>query len=299
MNLTQRTVGYGLIPGLAVTFCMLTGGPLLFAQSANMPRFEVASVKPNRDEAGHVSINFAGSQYSAVGVTLKLLIRLAYQVQDDQIVDGPPWLATEHFDVLATAASNPANRSVKPGEPSPLQLMLRALLADRFGLKVHTEPRQRDVYALVLARRDGRLGPSLQQVNIDCANLGAGPRGRGAAPPSPDDPGTCGTSMRPGVFNANAQTMAQIASSLATLSNTGMSLYRPIIDKTGLTGTFNATLRFTPDAIPTRDPNAAPVDSNGPSIFAAVQEQLGLKLDPQKAAIDVLVVDEAQRPTAN
>jgi uncharacterized protein (TIGR03435 family) len=155
------------------------------------------------------------------------------------------------------------------------------------------------VFALVLARRDGRLGPSLQQVNIDCANLAADPRGRGAAPSSPDDPGTCGISMRPGAFNANAQTMAQIASSLATLSNTDMSLYRPIIDKTGLTGTFNATLRFTPDTIPAQDGNAPPVDANGPSIFAAVQEQLGLKLEPQNTAIDVLIVDEAQHPTAN
>ena len=299
MHRTLKTVAC-LIPYLAVAFCTLSASPCLFAQSVDAPRFEVVSVKPNRDEGGHVSINWAGSQYSATGVTVKLLIRLAYQVQDDQIVDGPPWLATEHFDVIATAPNGADNyRAVTPGAPSRQQLMLRALLAERFGLRVHTEPRQRDVYALVVARSDGRLGPSLRQVDVDCASLASGPRGRGAAPPSPDDPGTCGTSMRPGVFNANAQTLAQIASSLATLSNTGMSLYRPIIDRTGLTGTFNATLRFTPDTIPTQDPNAAPADSNGPSIFAAVQEQLGLKLEPQKAAIDVLVVDEAQRPAAN
>jgi uncharacterized protein (TIGR03435 family) len=289
------------LPLAAATLCAVLAPILpLFAQTADATRFDVASIKPNREEAGHVAISWRGSQYSAIGVTVPLLIRLAYQVQEDQIAGGPPWLATEHFDVLATAANGADNsRPASPGQPSRQQLMLRALLAERFGLKVHTESRTRDTYALVVARRDGRLGPALRRVTVDCAARATAAGGRGAAPPPPGDPGSCGTSMAPGRFMARGQTMAQIAASLATLSNTGMSLYRPIIDRTGLTGTFDATLQFTPDTIPVQDANAPAIDRNGPSIFSAVQEQLGLKLEPRKAAIDVLVIDDVQRPTAN
>jgi hypothetical protein len=114
--------------------------------------------------------------------------------------------------------------------------MIRSLLADRFGMTVHRETRERPVYMLVVARKDGRTGPGLKRVDVNCAALYA-PHDRKDSPEARDPEG-CGTTIGPGVFIARAQTMAQMVAALATLSNTGMPFYRPIVDGTGLSGVF-------------------------------------------------------------
>jgi uncharacterized protein (TIGR03435 family) len=273
---------------------------LLGQTAGEPPRFEVVSVKVNRAEDGNVYINRQGTRYVASGVTLRLLLRLAYDVQSDQINGGPKWTDTGHFDIVATEKEGtPHPPAVIGGPPTPEQLMIRSLLGDRFGLRVHRETRQRPVYVLVPARKDRKPGPALKLVDVDCAAQYA-PRDRATAQSEARDPNRCGTKVGPGLVIAQAQTMGQLAATLATLSNTGMSLDRPIVDGTGLAGVFDATLRFTPDRIPAGP--AAPatsIDPDSPSIFTALQEQLGLKLEPRTGPVDVLVIDRAELPSEN
>ena len=262
----------------------------------DQPRFEVASVKVNRLNDRIVVLSGQGGQFTARGLTLRTLIQHAYQVQEFQVIDGPEWIDVEKYDI---AARKPAD--VAAPAAGAERLMLRGLLEDRFGLAVHKETRERPVYALILARADGRLGPELRRSTTDCNNQAAGGRQGGSAS-SPWQVNACGTSVGPGFILAGGRTMAQLATALSTLTNTGSSLNRLVVDRTGLDGTFDLTLRFTPENIPdfgaAGPPRGMPaIDPNGPSIFTAVQEQLGLKLDSQRGPVEVLVIDRVQRPT--
>jgi uncharacterized protein (TIGR03435 family) len=166
------------------------------------------------------------------------------------------------------------------------------------------------IFALVRARSDGSLGPQMRRSPDDCTDATAPGRGANApaAGPSPWERISCGTSVGPGLILAGGRTMAQIATAFSRLTNTGSSLNRLVVDRTGLEGTYDLQLRFTPEFIPNLDspvgfPNLdspvgfPAVDRNGPSIFTAVQEQLGLKLDAQRGPVDVLVIDRVERPT--
>jgi uncharacterized protein (TIGR03435 family) len=268
-------------------------------QASSDVRFEVASVKPNNRNDGLISDQSRNGRWTATGYTLAGLIRAAYQVQEFQIVGGPGWIDSDRFDVVAKAPDD-APPVVPGATPSRHQLMLRALLAERFNLAVHKETREMPIFALVIARGDGRVGPNLRKSSRDCSTPAAA-RGGGAnasAAKGPWESNPCGTSVGPGVILAGARTMAQIATAFSRLTNTGSSLNRLVVDRTGLEGTYDAELRFTPEFIPNFDsPGFPAVDRNGPSIFSAVQEQLGLKLDPQRGPVEVLVIDRVERPT--
>src|SRR5262249_51806761 len=158
---------------------------------------------------------------------------------------GPGWMTTDHFDVVAKVPDEFRNLPpATPGSgPGPLQLMIRAMLADRFKLVVHMETKEAPVYALVLAHSDGRLGPQLKKSDTDCAALTAA-RGRGGPMPPPPAPGErmpCGIRIGPGSLSMGGSTLAQVANSL------GMFVGRTVIDKTGLTGGYDADLTWTPD----------------------------------------------------
>jgi bla regulator protein blaR1 len=283
------------------------------------PSFEVASIKPNNSGDGRVMMGNQPGRFTATNVTLRMLIRNAYQLQDFQISGGPGWLNSDHFDIVAkidpavqesiNAARGGIGPATAPGQrPNPLQLMIRSLLAERFKLAVHTETKEQPIYALVLARSDGKLGSDLKKSEIDCAALMAA-RGRGAAaapPPGPPLPGDrlpCAIRIGPGNLAASGGSLAQFAQSL------GMFVGRVVVDKTGLTGGYDITLTWTPDQLPQRAPgtpgdqpirvNGIEIDPNGPSIFTAVQEQLGLKLDSQKGPVEMLVIDRAEKPVEN
>jgi len=244
---------------------------------SEQPRFDVASVKINRANDGMVFSRSQKGRYVMTGLTLAALIRSAYQVQEFQIVGGPEWINIERFNIEATYPEDAASRTA---------LMLRTLLAERFTLTVHNETRERPVYALVLARPDRRFGSQLQKSATECAIA--------------KDSEACGSSVGPGFIRSRGRTMAQLAESLSMLTNTGSSLNRLIVDRTGLEGQYDVVLRFTPDNMPPVNvPGLPPIDPNGPSIFTALQEQLGLKLDSQRAPVNVLVVDRAERPTEN
>jgi len=251
-------------------------------QASERTRFEVASIKQNVSNDGRVSVGARGSRYSATGVSLALLIRNAYRVQDFQIIGAPSWAESDRFDIAATMAgeSNPAPTG--PLELSRQALMMQALLEERFHLVVHKEMRDMPVYALVMARADHEFGPSLRR-STDATNS---------------------STVAPGLIRLRGQTMPQFATALSWLTNTGSSLGRLILDRTGLEGCYDVDLRFTPDRIPNFGPGGPPqglppIDTEGASIYSAMREQLGLKLDAQRAPVEVLVIDRVEKPTAD
>jgi uncharacterized protein (TIGR03435 family) len=282
--------------------------PRLQAQSqaadTGSPAFEVASVKPNKAGDGRILFRMQpGGRFTATNVPLRELIRVAYGIQNTQLVGGPDWIGSERFDIVAKAEGD-IPPSGPGGPPGPMQMMIRALLADRFKLTVHNETRELPIYSLVVARADGRLGPQLRASQVDCAAVIAAARARGGPPPAPPQPGerpTCGIFGGLGRVAAGSVPTAQLAMMLSQQAG------RIVVDRTGLTGMFDFDLQWTPEQLPQRAPgtpadqplriNGADIDPNGPSIFTAVQEQLGLKLEAQRGPVEVLVIDSVEPPT--
>lgn len=296
------------LPLLTTVFLAAFALPPLHGQapssSAAAPAFEAASVKPNQSRVGEMDASFTGGRFTMTRATLRDLVTMAYQRQDgrlrreSEIAGGPAWMNADRFDVVAKVegtgvaldSGNTAAGAVTAAETSGIirmRMMLRALLADRFKLTSHNELRDLAVYALVLDRNDGKSGPQLKAVDVDCAALRTAPapagRGRGDAP--------CGgfRMMGPGHGVAHGVPMPMIAQFLEGPAG------RNVLDRTGLRGAFDVDLQWTPDPLPRV--NGAPFDPGGPSIFTAVREQLGLKLESTKAPVDVLVIDRAEPPT--
>ncbi len=262
------------------------------------PVFEVASIKPNpTGNSGPTSTQILpGGRFVATNIPLRLLIGQTYRVSSLRLVGGPSWIESEHFDIEAKADSE----LFPKGDQRPLDSALRALLADRFKLVVHTESRQMPIYTLVRARSDNRLGPNLiHSSRTDCEGMLETPnRGSGGPPPPPasGQAPPCGARTFPGSLRADSILLSFVAGVISGEVN------RTVVDRTGLTGRFNVQLTWTPDQIPQRPPgiNDLPlIDPNGPSIFTAVQEQLGLKLESATGPVDVLVIDSVVRPTPN
>jgi len=269
------------------------------AVAASDAAFEVASVKANKSGQPFVQVGMApGGRFTATNVPLRQLMLMAYQLQPFQIEGAPAWITTERFDVIAKGSGPLAPAA--PGTPGPIQLMMKSLLADRFKLVAHIEKKEMPIYALTLARSDGRLGPQLKAATIDCTAVNASRRG-GPPPGPPDFNGPapqCGMMVRPGGVRAGGVPINQILQLLS------QNVQRIVVDRTGLTGTYEIDLTWTPEQLPQgRDdappgaPALPPIDPNGPSLFTALQEQLGLKLDSTRGPVDVLVVEKVERPT--
>jgi uncharacterized protein (TIGR03435 family) len=258
------------------------------------PRFEVASIKPSKASDPHGTVVLQpGGRFVAVNVAVRQLITQAYGVQSSQLVDGPDWSRTDRFDVTARADGDLSLTNATGGTTS-LQLMLRAMLAERFRLRVHQESRQLPIYALVLARSDKAIGPKIQVSTADCAAQ-TPTRGIPApGPPSFNDPLKCGVRMGHGRLLAADATMAQLATGL---SNT---VQRVVRDSTGLAGRYSMEMTWVPESMPTSNgpfPAPSAIDPNGTSIFTALQEQLGLRLESARGPVDVVVIDNIERPT--
>jgi uncharacterized protein (TIGR03435 family) len=253
---------------------------------AQSPAFEAASVKRNAEPGGYMGAQ-PGGRFNAKGVSLQDLIVFAYDVQPYQIVGGPPWLDVERWDVTAAGAPDARDATL---------LALQRLLANRFSLVVKREMRELPVYAIVLARSDGRVGPALKRSDFDCEALQAEARRTRVIPPEART--KCFANGRVGRIEMGGVRVAMIAPMLST------RLQRTVIDRTGLTGPWDLTLTYTPEssqiplgaAAPGTQP---PVDPNAPSIFTAMQEQLGLKLESVRAPVDVLVIERVQPATEN
>ena len=255
--------------------------------------YEAASVKPNKSGVQGSSIRrFPGGRLQATNMPLRALITFAYQLQPFQLVEDPGWIRNETFDIVAKMEGDPP--PVMPGSgPDPHMVAMRTLLAERFKLAVHRETRQMDIYELVLARPDGKLGPALKPTTQDCAAMLAAARG-GPPPgpaPGPNSPVVCGMRGLPGRLVAGAMPMAQLASNLSG------QVQRIVVDRTGLSGGWDFEITFAPERPLNPPPGVEfpPADPNAPSLFTAMQEQLGLKLQSAKGPVDVLVVERVEQ----
>jgi uncharacterized protein (TIGR03435 family) len=280
--------------GMAVLWHLGAGA----SQSPAGPSFEVASVKANKSGDARTDGILVGGRFSMLNETLWRLIGEAYAAPQalprSRIIGGPSWIETDRFDIEGVS-QGPLTRD-------QARLMLRALLAERFKLAIHTETRQLPVFELVLARTDGRLGSDLRRSGVDCVALRTG--GGPPPPPAPNQTQPCVMGFGFGRLTARGMTIAE----LATLG-VSRAAGRPTIDRTGLVGAFDWTLIWTPDNLPPRAPGTPPdqplvvngltIDPNGPPLSTALQEQLGLKLQSAVGPVDALVIDRAERPTEN
>lgn len=268
-------------------------------QSPSRPDFEVVSIKPAAPDARGTYFNMPGGILTIKNMPVKEMIVIAWRVQPFQITGGPSWIESAHYDISAKPEGKPKR--------SDIPLMLQALLEDRFQLKVHSETKEFPIYALVRARKDGKLGPQLVPSNEgSCTPFDPS---KPPPPPDPNNPpklGCGGMMMGPDRINAVGVDIAQLQPMLSRI------LGRTVVDKTGLTGKFDITAHWTPDQAqlmqgpfggpPPGGPPDMPqprFDPNGPSIFTALEEQLGLKLESQKGPVDILVIDHIERPSEN
>ncbi len=265
--------------------------------------FETVSITPNTSEIVREMMNVwqTDGHYRVRNNWLRLLIAFAYRVAPQNVSGGPSWIDVDRFDIDAKADTEfqlPVTGITRgPGsEPEALVARVRTLLTDRFKLAVHHEAQARPAYALVLA--SGQLGPQLNTTTLDCRADAEERRRTGilTAPPPWGPKRVCGiSSLSFSIISGGAVTMAQLADILTK------RLPQPVVDRTGLSGEFDLDLKWTPDdarRIQPADgrPAFLQIDPNGPSVFMAVQEQLGLKLEPTTEPIDVLVIDHVEPP---
>jgi uncharacterized protein (TIGR03435 family) len=275
----------------------MLGGLELFAQqpaeTGTTVSFEAASIKPNKSGDGNAMIRrLPGGRFTAVNVPARFLITFAYQLQGFQLIGGPDWLGRDRFDITAKMEGDPPPTPPGAG-PDQMMLAMRSTLAERFKLVVRKETRELDIYALVMARPGGKPGPALKPSTTDCAAMMKGPRS-GGPPPGPNDPVQCGARQSFGRIQFNGMPLTLFANGISG------QVGRMVIDRTGLAGNWDFELTFAPErplgALPP-GVEPPPVDPNAPTLFTAVQEQLGLKLDSTKGPVDVLVIDSVEQPT--
>lgn len=253
----------------------------------NGPVFDVVSIKAVRASDIRSSRSIGeqpGGRFVLSGMAIAPVIRTAYPAEISELIGAPDWVSNEVYDLTAQAG-----REVSKEQ---MESMLRAMLADRFKLAVHYETQERPVYALVLARADGRLGPDIKKSELDCDAIQAERRAgsKGPFPTTSNGAPPCGMSMR-GEQGMTVLLGARPLSALA--SSLGSGTGRVVVDRTGLKGNYDVTLRYTDRP----SPNAPP--GTPPEIFTAVQEQLGLKLEPDRAPLKILVIDRIERPAEN
>jgi len=250
----------------------------LFAQA---PAYTVASIKPNKSSDDRFMLRpMPGGGLTATGVTLKMLIMFAYGVAGYQISGAPNWVGVERWDIEAKTNGEVKTDAVQGRLPlAQSEALLRQLIEDRFQLKTRRETKKMPIYALMAAKSGLKLKPHARDA----------------------------TGSKPLVsFGFGSASFAD--SSLAGLAGQ-LTLYldRPVLDRTGIQGDYDFTLKWTPapdESSPQAmglPPRAEPpgADSNGPSIFTALQEQLGLKLKATKGPVDILVIDRVERPSEN
>jgi uncharacterized protein (TIGR03435 family) len=256
--------GFGLLVGLVV-LAQITG---THGQSP-LPRFDAASIKPNRSGSRDSTMRTPpGGTFTATNVSLERLIPNAFNLLPFQVTGGPSWLASERFDIVARPPSD------VPGDRLPD--LLQSLLADRFGMKAHRETREQPIYALVVADGSARLGPKLTRTTADCAALEAEKR------VSAECAGMIGIGAGGGTLTLKGRPLSRLAETL------GNVVGRVVVDQTGLTGNYELELRWSAG-----DSTAS---SNDPTIFTAVQEQLGLRLRSSTGPVEMLVIDAIERP---
>ena len=281
---------------LALTSLLALSVAIVLPAQQKDATFEVASVKANKSGDNNGMLRaMPGGRVVATNMPVRPLITFAYMVAGYQLIGGPGWLASDRYDLIAKMEGNADTTPAVPGAnaPSPMQLALRSLLEERFKLKVHRETREMEIFALVMSRPGGNPGPKMKPTTQDCAAAAAA-LNRGEKLPAADPSGLpmCSIQGSPGRLRFGGLPAASLATAFAGPAG------RMVVDKTGLTGSWDFELAY---AIEGRGGpgggDAAPADPNAPSFFTAIQEQLGLKLEPTKGPVDVLVIDSIEKPT--
>jgi uncharacterized protein (TIGR03435 family) len=271
----RKLAGHLACPLISVVVLSLEIGSRaidVIAQAPSQQDFEVASIR--RSEPG----NLRGSTFEFLpgGVlriangTLRAILETAYDVREFQILGGPGWVNSEQYDILARSADSLSNEAGATNDVKAVRLRLQALLRQRFNLEVHRETRELPEYALEVAKK----GPKLIQ----------------------DDASNGSNNARTGIQRSCGQ-MIGTNTTVANLSlMLARQLDRPVLDRTGLTGKYNFQFAWTPDTGPC---SGSPESSNAPSIFTALEDTLGLRLESMKGPVDTLIIDRAERPSEN
>jgi len=236
------------------------------------PKYDVSAIKPNADSNFHFAFRIErdGALY-ATGITLRRLMMTAYNVQGFRLIGGPGWVSSRRWDLQAKPSRAASDNQIRP--------MLRTLLEDRFRLRVHSETRNMPIYELIAGRR----GSKLQKVED--------------------------SESKPDIQTGNGLIRFTKATVTTFASQLSYALARPVIDKTGISGEFRFELKWTPvpgedggpasSGLPPGTPDQPVSTPDGPSIFTAIEEQLGLRLKPGRGPVEVVVIDTAEMPTAN
>jgi uncharacterized protein (TIGR03435 family) len=227
------------------------------------PGFEVASIRPAGPGARGGGIEITpGGRFSATNVSLRALLKFGYGIRDFQIAQPPNWFDSMHYDVLAKAE--------REGGEDRMKIMVQSLLTERFELKLHRESKEMPAYVLTVSKN----GAKIQSAKT-------GETGRV-------------TRKGVGVIAGASASIAQLAEALSDVALNGRYILdRPVLDRTGLSGVYDFVLSWTPE------PSGSTPDLSGPSLFTAVQEQLGLKLESQKAQVAIFVIDHVEKASAN
>jgi uncharacterized protein (TIGR03435 family) len=270
----MRVAAASLATGVLISSVLLAQTPRI-----DHPAYDVVSVKPNKSGVGDTrSGRHPGGGWFMVNMATAFLIREAYPTKVDELIGAPEWVMSERFDVDARATFVPTIAQER--------MMLRALLADRFTFTAHYETRERPIYNLVIARADGRLPAQLRRIEIDCATYKPQPRASTPAAAA-GDAAICGHRMHGGASGLSILSGGRNMQWLGDMISNAAG--RPVLDKTALEGYYTYTLEYT----------LGLAGTDGSSIFTALQEQLGLKLEAARAPLDVVVIDHIERPTEN
>jgi uncharacterized protein (TIGR03435 family) len=247
--------------------------------------FEVSTVRPNNSGTRSSNLNFETDAIRSVNLPLIFLLQYAYNLNagsSDQIIGAPAWLSSVPFDITAKMDDETSSRISKmPNEErdATLRLMIRELLADRFKLKIHHESKELAVFALKVVRDGPKLTSAVAPPIV---------------PPKPRRPDDwTGLHNRDGLMQGRDASMKMLVDALSWKPEVGGRL---VVDQTGLQGNYNFALRWTPDSGRSAADNPG---ESGPSLFTALQEQFGLKLESKKAPVDCIVIDHVEQPTPN
>ncbi len=256
--------------------------------------FDTASIKPNNSNVTSFRPGFTPDGYRAEDTTVHSLIQQAYYVQDYQLSGISDWMNKERYDVEAKMDPSVADALSKlPAAQLKLarQQMLQLLLAERFNLKVHRETKDGPVYFLTIGKNGPKLQDAKTRKTVGMLNADG-------------TPALGGIQIGPGTGTGGADKARAFSFSMEGFGDwLTIKIHRPVLDKTGLTGAYDFTLEWMPDAPQTSSPDAANGITlpgvPGASLFTALQEQLGLKLEPGKSPIEVIVIDHVERPSGN
>jgi uncharacterized protein (TIGR03435 family) len=259
------------------------GPPAMRAQSSAGAQFDVVSIKPNTAGlgAGGGMRTLPDGTFMMTNQPIRSIVLAASPVPVREVSGLPEWVNTDRYDITAKAPAGSKREQQRE--------MMRNMIVERMKLVGHVEEQERKTFALVMARSDGRLGPQLTRSTLDCAPR-ASPDGPPQAAPSRDEPqNRCGMAIGHGTIVSGGITMNQLVNSFDGLAG-GL-----VDNRTGLDGWYAVTLRFTPPRLAV-EPSAT---DDAPQFVTALQEQLGLKLEPQKSRVPIFVVDHIERPTPN